>query len=368
MGWVRDDLSRALDDVNMGKVACGFCGLLVLLTCILVPASLGKISSQEVAVAYDNINAELQPDVLTEGLKLTPTFGSLVLWPKTNQEVDMQVKCNSMDAIEIDLTLDFLYYPNPAHVYELTLLYETFDNYNNVAYSMSRSAVRNTCGNFTALEFQTLRDQVQESMTQALKDSLSVIHGQVFLLNIRNIMRPARYADAVNRGEAALADIDLAREEERQQLVKANTTIKDAEVKYQEKLDLANSQKNIKITNAVNNIRESSRADIELATQEDEQRAIIARTLLDKAYVEANSTLDTAQTLAEIKLVAAKEEYEATMDRYRVFSEELKQARTDHSLSSKGALAYLGNQIVGKQPGQQIAISPPAQASYRDEL
>merc|ERR1712124_14131 len=101
-------------------------------------------------------------------------------------------------------------------------------------------------------------------------------YARVLTLNLRNIERPKLYGDAVNRREAARADIQLANEQELQELVKANTTIKNAKVTAQEKKDLAHSQAQIKVTNAVNNIREAARADTLLATEENTQEIVKA--------------------------------------------------------------------------------------------
>lgn len=66
-----------------------------------------KVSSEEVALAYNKIHSALGHTVLTEGLKSKATFGYLVKWPLTNQRVDIELTCNSRDAIEVP-KLEFL--------------------------------------------------------------------------------------------------------------------------------------------------------------------------------------------------------------------------------------------------------------------
>ena len=61
--------------------------------------------------------------------------------------------------------------------------------------------------------------------------------------------------------------------------------------------------------------------------------------------------------------------YNSTLDKYVVYADVLKAAQDTHGLSTKGALAYLGNQLVGASDArQQIAVVPPAKFSYKDEL
>jgi hypothetical protein len=67
------------------------CGVItavgLLLLVILLPSSLEKVGSTESALAYDAVWATLETTVLTEGLKIKPTFGTLLKWPTEYQEV-----------------------------------------------------------------------------------------------------------------------------------------------------------------------------------------------------------------------------------------------------------------------------------------
>ena len=95
------------------KLVCGprwyayVLAAVAILIIVLVSCSVEKVSSEEVALAYNKIHSALGHTVLTEGLKSKATFGYLVKWPLTNQRVDIELTCNSRDAIEVP-KLEFL--------------------------------------------------------------------------------------------------------------------------------------------------------------------------------------------------------------------------------------------------------------------
>jgi len=229
----------------------GCCFVSCILICVLIPTSLGKVSSTDVALGYDNFNSVLDDAVLTEGLQTIPTFGSLIKWPITNQRSDLNLTCNSQDAIKIDLVVDFLYMPIAANIYELTLKFKNFDGYTDVVTAVSRSSVRTACGHFTARQFQTDRAAVAQKMEDYVRsDMQESLYSTVFQLNLRNIDRPAGYQDAVAVSEAALADIELATKEKEQQIIKANTLLESATIQAKTTLDVAQTQAQILVATA----------------------------------------------------------------------------------------------------------------------
>lgn len=294
------------------QLACSLLGVGVLLILILVPASLEKVYSTEVGYAYDSVWAKLNHEQLTEGLKSIPPFGYIVKWPTSNQAVDLSCQCNSKDAIVVDIECDFLYVPMASRVLNLTLMYKDFEEYDQIVTMTARSSVRNSCGDFTALEFQTMRDSVQRDMaTKVSNDLRLLLKAEVLTLNLRNIERPHKYQDAVNAREAARADIDLAIYQRKQQIVKANTQ-------------------------------------------------------LQQASLTANKTINTAETLAAVKVAFAEAAYNATMDRYSTYARVLSHAQGQHKLSNKGVLAWHGNELA--QESDHVAIDSASRFSYRDEL
>jgi hypothetical protein len=350
--------------------------VIFILIVVLTPFSIGKVSSEQAALGYDNFNSILRTTILTEGLQIKPTFGSLIKWPITNQMIDLHLQCNSRDAIAIDLVVDFLYIPITASIYQLSLDFHDFEGYMKVVESVAGASIRNACGDWDARAFQTMRGAVADGMEDAVRADLSeTMRTTVLQLNLRNIDYAGdSYERAVDVSQVASADIELAMKQEEQQLIKANTVLKEAEVNKEKTIDNARSEANIIVATAVEEIKGSAFADVKLAKQEREQLLIAVETQFKIARIEANKTL--AKAIAEAAAITATAEmrYRTVKDRYSKFADLLKFASTtvlarNGTLSSQGILTYLSNAVVGgggKQ--QQVALDAPALFSWKSEL
>mmetsp|Transcript_24197 Transcript_24197/g.38981 ORF Transcript_24197/g.38981 Transcript_24197/m.38981 type:complete len:422 (+) Transcript_24197:4-1269(+) len=345
------------------------CCVSMILVLVLIPTSLGKVSSTEVALGYDKIHSSLSDSVLTEGLQTIPTFGSLIKWPITNQKKDLNLTCNSQDAIVIDIKVDFLYMPNAANIYELTLKFKDFDGYTEVVTAVTRSSVRTACGDFTARQFQTNRAAVSQKMEDYVRQDMEQsLFSSLFQLNLRNIERPIGYQDAVAVSEAALADIELAKKEKEQQIIKATTILEDTAVQAKTTIDVAETDAAILVATAVQEIKLSALADIDLATAQRNQLITQAKTGLKIAGIEANKTLAAARTEAAVINAFAQSQFDALLNKYMVYAGMLLQAQTNHNLTLPATLAYFGNTIIGKGGTLKVALSAPANFAYTDEL
>jgi hypothetical protein len=262
-GFPEDEILRLLGGNWKPKLG-GFGVLTVIILCaVLIPSSLGTIGSSEVALAYDNYNSILGTEVLQEGLKSKPTFGSFIKWPITNQALELALQCNSRDAIVIDLVVEFLYIPAAGKLRDLTLRYVNFDGYLQVVTSLSRSSLRNACGLYGAREFQTRRSDVSKSMEEILsKDLRESLSTTLMTLNLKNIDRPQGYQAAVEVSEAALADISLARQEEEQKLIKAKTVLEQAMVDANKTMDNADSKADSMVATAVAGVKQAAEAGV----------------------------------------------------------------------------------------------------------
>jgi len=288
---------------------------------------LEKVGSTEVALAYDNVWADLSDKILTEGLKTKPTFGSLVIWPTDYQLVeftglsskdsgDSQVRCNSKDGIQITLSSSFQFVPSSEMIYDLTMKYRDFENYEALVKIQARSAIRHACGDYTAEQFQTERAAVQTKMENNVKNYTATNFGAIVkLLQLKNIQRPAAYQRAVEESEAARADITLAQNERDQELTKAN-------IQY------------------------------------------------DKAFQLARATMSSANTTANIIVAFATADATAVKERYKAYEDSYSAAKETHGLSIPGILSYFGTQMINSKsgPNQVHNLPSTAKLDYKDEL
>ena len=274
-------------------------------------------------------------------------FGSIIKWPITNQRIDLNLTCNSLDAIQIELTVDFLYIPVQTSIYDLTLKYINFEGYTAVVQSASRSSVRNACGNYDARQFQTARAAVASAMEQAVrKDLAESLSTTVLTLNLRNIDRPKGYQDAVSASEAALADIELAKKEEEQKLIKAKTVLATAQVEADKIINRANTTSDILVQTAVQQVTEAAKADVVLATTERLQALTKANTTLKTASITADVIQNAADTEAQITTQQANQQYASILDKYNSFAKLLAKAQSENGFDATGALAYCANSVV----------------------
>ena len=335
----------------LGKSCCCAFLTLVLLLVILLPASLQKVGSTEVGLAYDSVWANLRESIMTEGLKTKPVFGDIILWPTDYQiiefsgtpykdDIEKGIMCNSKDGIQIQLQASFQFVPLQDKVYELTMNFRDFEGYKKLVTIQARSAIRHGCGTFTAQDFQLQRAKVQTSMQCLVKGYLGSndvgydtatcgeyytnatswqaplkFHAVVKLLQLKNVDRPRSY-------QAAVED------------------------------------------------KETARSDILLAKNERSQRETQAQTVKDKSVQTAKIILDTANTDANVTMAFAKADAQAVLERYQAYEQAYGLAKTNLSLSDVGILAYFGNQMVGGKAGenQTMAIPATAKVSYAGDL
>jgi len=369
-GFPNKDLDECCGSSWPAKSGICCCLTFTILICVLIPTSLGTIGSADVALAYDNFNSILGEQLYTEGLQTRPTFGSFIKWPITNQRIDLALTCNSRDAIKIDLTVDFLYIPIAQQIRKLTLDFINFQGYMDVVTMVSRASVRNACGYFTAREFQTKRSEVAKKMEEILMTDLQeTMATKMLVLNLRNIDRPVGYQTAVDASEAALADIELARKEEQQQLIKAETVLQGARVDSNKTIDDAAAQADILVATAEQEVKLAAQADVDLAKAERVQLLTQAETSLKMAEINSNKTVAKANADAAAIEAESQSRYDAIKDKYSKFGNLLKTAKDQlgAAITNAGVMTYLANTLVGVGK-QQVALDAPAQFSYSSTL
>lgn len=114
-------------------------------------------------------------------------------------------------------------------------------------------------------------------------------------------------------------------------------------------------------------VKLAAKADTDLARRQYDQVITQARTALLTASISANKTLAAARTDAEITATVAQNQYASLLDKYTKFARLLNTTKAVNNLTVAGALAYLGNTLVGGEK-QQIALDAPAKFSWKNEL
>lgn len=229
------------------------CVIITIIVCFLIALiveSVSQISSTEVGIEYKTVVAELNPEIMTEGLRSHTPFSEIIRWPITYQTVETSLVCNSKDGIQILLDISFQYIPLKSSIYELTKQYGNFDNYQKIVVSNTESSIRHTCSDFTSVEYQQSRESVHTSLQVNIIGTLSKIKANVIELQLRNVDRPDRYENSIAQTEDARSDINLAKNERLQNLTQVNTLLIEAKQNANKTLDLASAQARIILTKA----------------------------------------------------------------------------------------------------------------------
>jgi len=236
------------------KGCCGFCIAIVLTILLTVPASLSKVESTEIGLAYDDVWKELHKETLTEGLKSIPPYGYIIRYPLKLETVVFDdadaLECNSRDGIEIILHVTFQFQVKTDRILDITESYIDFSNFQEIVRTQARSSIRHACANYTASEFQTKRGAVQTLMEEEVYTSLNALDTILAQLQLRSVFRPEEYEEAVQEKETARTEIDLAINERDQDLLKIDAEVLRAEQQVQEILNTAHTNANITILQA----------------------------------------------------------------------------------------------------------------------
>jgi len=216
----------------------------------LVVLSVSQISSTEVGIEYKTVVAELNPELMTEGLHSHTPFSTIIRWPITYQTIETNLICNSKDGIQITLDVSFQYIPSKNSIYNLTKQYGNFENYQKIVISNTQSSIRHTCSDFTSVEYQQSRENVHANLQTNIISVLSSIKANVIELQLRNVDRPDRYENSIAQTEDARSDINLAKNERLQNLTQVNTLLIEAKQNSNKTLDLANTQARVILTKA----------------------------------------------------------------------------------------------------------------------
>mmetsp|Transcript_24946 Transcript_24946/g.28740 ORF Transcript_24946/g.28740 Transcript_24946/m.28740 type:complete len:324 (+) Transcript_24946:81-1052(+) len=254
--WTLRGVCRDISSLGC-KLWCSIALTVVIVICIVVPSSLQKLSPTEVGLSYDVIWKKLGSEVLMEGLNTKPTFGTIIKYPDRLIQVNFGsdstfdgIDCNSRDGIQIDISTSFNYKIDTSKIYEMTKTYKNYDQFSDVITSLSRSAVRHACSRYTAIEFQTERIRVQQTMTEIVSSSMSYLKVTIEDLQLKNIDRPEAFQIAVQGKETARTDIELAEAEREQKILEVEATLARSEQTAQEMIDTANTQANATLIEA----------------------------------------------------------------------------------------------------------------------
>lgn len=298
-------LSKPVRGIAIGA---GIIGIIVI---ILIAISFKKLASNELGLEYDNIAKKLGSNVQYEGLHNGPPGFSFIIFPSVYETMEFSdITCLNKDGVIIELEVSYQFKANGKFMRELVEQFKDFTGYKKVLKASGKSAIHDSCANFSTTEFQTDRGRYQESLREIMRKYCNSLHCELNDLQVNKVQRPYEFETAVKEKEAAKENIKVATNERPRKLLQAQT-----------ELEQANKQAEIIINNA--------------KTQ--------AKILNNKATTEAKSL--TFQ-------------YEKDLEVY-------KNVKSSQGLSNEALISYIGvRAIANSKTDVNLAMQSPAKTSF----
>ncbi|CAF0849313.1 unnamed protein product [Brachionus calyciflorus] len=233
----------------MGKIAVS--GLVVavglgVVGLLLIILSAKKLNSYELGIKYDNIAKTLGNYVNREGLHFGPPGFSFIIFPSVYKTMEFKdISCLNKDGVVIDVDVSYQFKANPLHMKFLVDQFQSFDGYKKVLFASGKSAVHDSCANFSTTEFQTDRGKFQERLRETMRNYCEYLHCELNDLQVNSVQRPLQFESAVKDKEAAKENIRVAENERPRLLLQAETELEQA--KKQAEIIFNNAQTQAKI-------------------------------------------------------------------------------------------------------------------------
>mmetsp|Transcript_18424 Transcript_18424/g.27314 ORF Transcript_18424/g.27314 Transcript_18424/m.27314 type:complete len:334 (+) Transcript_18424:92-1093(+) len=305
------------------RVGWGICSITTLIVAaVLIGVSLKKLSSVEYGVEYDKWTKTLDEAAKSGGLHAGPPGYTFIKFPSTQIGLDLLDTCVSRDGLRVQFDVTFQYQMPEDRIVDAIEQYRDFKTWSTVVEAAGNSAVQHTCSDFNVTDFQTVRTLIQDAMQTNLRIKLEGslngttdegVYALASSLQLRNVILPSQYTDAIASKQRAEEDIALAKNQRTQETTKANTE--------------------------------------KLAAEEE------ARKIRDSAYNTGNVTLIEADLKAQETEFAFLKETEV-----------LKQAIDNFNLNTDGILAYMTNQLYASTRSLSVTVGEPAKMSRKDLL
>lgn len=247
----------------IGIVGAIVAGAIAVVGLILIIASARKLNSYELGIKYDNIAKTLSDTVNGEGLHFGPPGFSYIIFPSVYKTMEFRdISCLNKDGVVIDVDVSYQFKANAKHMRILVEQFEHFEGYKKVLYASGKSAVHDSCANFSTTEFQTDRGRFQESLRETMRKYCEYLYCELNDLQVNSVQRPLAFESAVKDKEAAKENIRVAENERPRLLLQAETELEQAKKQAEIINNNAETQAKI-ISNKANTEGESLRYQYE---------------------------------------------------------------------------------------------------------
>lgn len=196
------------------------------------------IGYNDYGLKRNDFTSNIDDKVYEKGFYHKGLFHSFLKFPKTVQKVEFfdtynneraTLDSRTNDGLLIHLQLAFHYKLRKS---ELIQLYSTFGmSYEDSIVGQARTTLRDATSHYNAIEFFNNRTVIGEFMQELLDIDLDDLFCDIAYLQLREIDLPDEFEDALKRVQIAQQEYQIAIYEQEAALVRAQTTIFEAQAK-----------------------------------------------------------------------------------------------------------------------------------------
>jgi SPFH domain / Band 7 family len=172
---------------------------IVVISGILIIASLDSLEPREYGLVYNSIDKSIKKDTAYEGGRhFIGLFGSFIAFPKGYQTIEFsdrpdsknnRLNARSSDGLSIGVSVSFQY---QLIKNELPQLYEQSNTgYESTFVSIARDVLMQNIANYSSTQFWQIRDEITETMQSSLNLALTKAHASCVGLQLLKVTIPA---------------------------------------------------------------------------------------------------------------------------------------------------------------------------------
>lgn len=204
-------------------------GLIVMIVCLALAVQ--NIAQDEWGIEYNHVSRHVSTDVKGPGRYVIDPASEFIKFKNTFVPWDLIIDCWTADIIEVtlDIAVQTLYVHEelPAVIFE----FGKEDDFLPYVENVLKRTLRESCSNFTALEYYTSRGAIQSDMLSRIENELPRLGTHITtggFLQLRNIQLPTDFNSAVIAKQTAQQEILLALNQRDQSVTIANTLLSQA--------------------------------------------------------------------------------------------------------------------------------------------
>lgn len=245
----------------LGGWTCGICAVIFLILAflglfilfpVLMAYSFADCGPADWCIKYHTISKKVDTSkIYTQGKHYVQP-GEIFLRYKNRYVTreyttgDDQVKCLSKDGVLHNLRITIQFRLFKEYLFDILWNIGEFSKLKKIVDDETREAIKDTCSNFTANEFNDYRGVIQRAMESNIEKAYVENQGWWTLgfLQLQNINQPKDYVEAILAVQEAEQDINAAENERPLVLVQAYTNLTVTQREADEILVVAHGEAN----------------------------------------------------------------------------------------------------------------------------